>query len=311
VRFGSLDIRLHARHQRYLDLLPRNFRVWPTPDDGTPPDLELVAGDGEERRPRAERTDDAMQIVAADREVRVSTGISELVLERHGMPRRACLVIHVAGQDPRFVEHYAVMHLQKLLQLLGRVRLHGAGVRLGQRTFVFLGDKGAGKSTLSLALGRAGGVVLADDQLVLRGDGAGVWVSGVDGGLRLTEATERHFFAEALGVEAQDFAGTLKKEVPLADHVATRPGVDHVPDVVLFTRVGDRLAVAELSRQVAVRRILDVLVPLHRFAGPEDQRDFLRLVTSFVNAVEVFELSLSPDLGDLDRLAARLPGANG
>ena len=33
---------------------------------------------------------------------------------------------------------------------------------------MFLGDKGAGKSTISLALGRAGATVLADDQIVIR-----------------------------------------------------------------------------------------------------------------------------------------------
>jgi hypothetical protein len=214
--------------------------------------------------------------------------------------------VHAAGQRDENVDHYMVMVMHKLLQLYGRIRLHGAAVVLRGRTYVVLGDKGAGKSTLALVLGRAGGTVLADDQVVVRGVNGAVSVSGVDGDLRLTAESERHFFSEPIDVMPQDFAGIPKKEVPLADLVPAQPRVDHVPDALLFSKVGSELGIEHLPRRVALRRIIDGIITLHRFAGPDDMREFMGIVTAFVNSVVAYELSLSPRLADLDRLAACL-----
>jgi hypothetical protein len=306
VRFGSLDVRLDAGHQRYLDVLPNALRVWPNVDDATEPDVELVARDGPERRPDVAERDDVLRLEGVGDRTRVLTAISELEVDATISPSRARLVVHTEGQPAQALDVYIALQVQKLLQLLGCLRLHGAAVVLGERTHVFLGDKGAGKSTLALAAGRAGGIVLADDQLVMRRRKGGIWLSGVDGGLRLTERTERHFFQEPLDEEPRDFAGTPKKEIALGDHVRARPGVDARPHTLSFLRVGDRLAVHEITRHDATRRMLDTLLPQHRFGGAEDLRDFLALVRAFVSSVDTFELSLSPSLSDLEQLVARL-----
>jgi hypothetical protein len=171
---------------------------------------------------------------------------------------------------------------------------------------VFLGDRGAGKSTISLALGRAGATVLADDQIVVCSTDGRVFVSGVDGALRVTEKTEDFFFTAPIDAPAADFAGVAKKEVALADHVPAAPGVDEVPNELMFCCVGDRFELRPLARSEAVRRVAGSVLPHHRFAGAEDQADFLGLVTTFVQSVDVFELQLSPNLADLDRLVDRL-----
>jgi hypothetical protein len=305
-RFGSLDIRLHAGHRRYVDILPHAFRLWPVADDATAPGVELVAVDGTEPRPPAGQAGDFLRIETEAGTVRVSTAISELRLDRMTTPACARLVVHVDDQQDAFVDHYIVMHLQKLLQQMGRLRLHGAAVELGGRTAVFLGDKGAGKSTISLALGRAGATVLADDQIVIRRTDGEVLVSGVDGALRVTEKTERYFFDAPIRVPSADFGGVAKKEVALADHVAASPGVDVVPSDLLFCHVGDHFEIRPLARSEAVRRVVHSVQSLHRFAGPDDQADFLGLVTTFVQSVDVFELELSPDLAELDRLIGHL-----
>lgn len=306
VHFGSLDIRYRAANNRYVEMLTPLFRVWPSLDDDVVPDVELDIVDSEERRPRAEDVKDIMGIETSGGKVRVTSAMADLTLDRDVTPNRAVLTVHTAGQDLQTVDHYMVMLMHKLLQLFDRLRLHGAGVILRDRTYVFLGDKGAGKSTLSLALGRAGGVVLADDQLVLHRENGAVSVSGVDGDLRLTDETERHFLNEPIDVVPKDFTGTLKKEVPLAALVPAEPRRDHKPDVLIFSRVGAELEITDLSRSAALRRIVDSVLHLHRFSGPEDMRDFLGMVTAFVNAVTVYELALSPRLSDLDGLPERL-----
>jgi hypothetical protein len=291
-----------------VELLPDHFRVWSTPDSPTVPDLELVVDEQPDRRPPVETVDDPLVLRREDGLCRVTTTISTLVVDARANPITARLTLWPAAQRPEYVDHYVVVNLRALLRILGRVQLHGAASRLGSRTMVFLGDKGAGKSTLTLALGRAGATALADDQLMLRVDGPRVWISGVDGGLRVTAQTEEHFFRAPLTVDAQDFGGLRKKEVPLREHVHAAPGIEHVPDAIFFPRVGEAFELAPIERGVATRRILTAVAPLHRFAGPTDQQAFVRMITALVRAVEVFDLRLSPDLDELERVVATLAG---
>jgi hypothetical protein len=305
LRFGSLDLRLHAR-PRYLELFPLHFRLWTTADDGSAPDVELVITDDEEARAPVEHVDDPLveQFTATGR--RLCTSITTLELDERSLPPRASLVIHPVGQDDAYIDHYLAMNVRALLRALGRVQLHGAAVVTPRRTALFLGDKGAGKSTIALAFGRAGAVVLADDQVMLRADDDQIRVSGIDGGLRVTARTERHFFDAPLDATPRDFGGMLKKEVRLGDHVHARPNEDHDLDALYFPRVDREFVVAPLSRSVALSRVLAPLLPLHRFAGTRDQYEFVRTMTRFVRSVEVYELTLGTDLGELDALAGEL-----
>jgi len=301
LRFGSLDLRLHAR-PRYVELFPLHFRLWATIDDGSAPDVELVITDDEEPRARVEQVDDPLVELSTSTGRRLGTSITTLEVDERALPPRASLVIHPVGQDDAYVDHYLAMNVRALLRAFGRVQLHGDAVVTPRRTALFLGDKGAGKSTIALAFGRAGAIVLADDQVMLRADDHRIRVSGVDGGLRVTAQTERHFFDAPLDAVPRDFGGMLKKEVPLGDHVDARPNEDHHLDALYFPRVDREFAVAPLARSVALSRVLTPLLPLHRFAGTRDQYEFVRTMTRFVSSVEVYELTLGTDLAELDAL---------
>ena len=212
--------------------------------------------------------------------------------------------MHPDERKAPYVEHYFAVSLHKLLQLCGVVRLHGAAVEVAGATHVFLGDKGTGKSTIALALGQAGGRVLADDQLVIRRRGAATVVSGCDGNIRLTDESERHFLDAPLDARPADFGGVMKKEVPLDWLVSAIPHEDRVASRLYFPAVGQRLAVRPISRRATVVRILNDIAPAHRFAGTADQWDLVRFVTDFVEPLACADLELSPDLTDM----ARLPG---
>jgi hypothetical protein len=138
-----------------------------------------------------------------------------LELDTAPQPMHAALSVHPYQGGEPLLEHGFAVFLHKVLQMCGIVRLHGAAVECAGATHVFIGDKGAGKSTIALALGRAGGRVLADDQLVARRRGSQMAVSGCDAFIRLTEKSEQHFFERPLAPPPQDFAGVLKKEVGL------------------------------------------------------------------------------------------------
>jgi hypothetical protein len=303
LHFGSFQLRLTADN-RYVDVFPDHFRLWPGPDDGTPPDLDLAVDENPDASEPVEQLDDPLEMEVGTVSLRLTTAITRLDVDLRGDPAQARLLVRPRTQAAAYVDHYVAMNIRALLRVWHRLQLHGAAVVMGDRTSVFLGDKGAGKTTIALALGHAGAIVLADDQLMLRSDGDHVSISGVDGRLRVTASTERHFFAAPLATEARDFAGTLKKEVSLGDHVNAQPGVDHAPDALYFPRVGGRLEVTRISRADALRRVLAPLAPLHRFAGANDQQEFVRMVTAFVSSVDVFDLTLSTDLDDLRQLAA-------
>jgi hypothetical protein len=73
------------------------------------------------------------------------------------------------------VDHLLVM---KLLAENRGVILHSSGVLCGRRGLLFVGDSGAGKSTISRLWTRNGGEVLGDDKIIARLMGRGVRIYG-------------------------------------------------------------------------------------------------------------------------------------
>ncbi|HSE53896.1 MAG TPA: hypothetical protein VLB00_17030 [Gemmatimonadales bacterium] len=204
--------------------------------------------------------------------------------------------------------HFGVV-VNKILFLMDHVVLHAAAVRVGDSVHVFVGEKGAGKSTVCLGLARAGGTVLGEDHVILRRAAPGYLVSGGDERSRLTERTERHFFPDSLPVPAKDFAGTPKKEIRMGDFFSSRPYQDFAAHALHFPRVGSRLALRPLRPQVALLRLLQYTSHMQRFASPADQDRFLDFLNGFVETVRTHEIELSPELGDLDHLARALTDA--
>ena len=196
--------------------------------------------------------------------------------------------------------HLAVV-FHKILFLLDRIVLHAAAVRIAGRVAIFIGDRGAGKTTTSLALSRAGGIVLGEDHLILRRSGDGFLVSGCDERWRVDERTERHFFDSPLPLEAADYAGRMKKEVTVRD-VASHPFVDERPAQIFFMRIGNRFDISPIPRAVSALRLMEEAGKLQRFVDADDRLRFLTMVSDFVATIRPYALHRTDDLGDLDRL---------
>jgi hypothetical protein len=168
-----------------------------------------------------------------------------------------------------------------------------------------VGDKGAGKSTSCLALARGGGTVLGEDQVTLSRSGGTFLVSGNDQRSRVTEHTERHFFAAPLPVAPRDFAGTMKKEIAMKDYFKSEPFRDYAPGRLIFPKVTGTFSLVPLSSQAALRRMMGYNGHFQRFGSARDQLDFLDFLSGFVAGVSCWELTLGNDLRDLDTLATR------
>jgi hypothetical protein len=209
---------------------------------------------------------------------------------------------------PALLVHFGVV-IHKLLFQLDRVMLHAAAVQVEGAVCLFVGGKGAGKSTTCLALARAGGTVLGEDQVLLHKSSVGYRVSGGDERSRVTERTERHFFAEPLAVQARDFAGTMKKEIRMRDFFRSEPFRDFPAHRLVFPRVTGRFGLQRLKAQPALLRMMAFNGHFQRFEGARDQTAFLDFLAGFIDTVSCWELTLSDDLMELEVLADRLRNA--
>ena len=155
-----------------------------------------------------------------------------------------------------------------LISLLGQrrgIEIHSCGVAHGEAGYLFVGQSGAGKSTMArLWMARRDVVILSDDRVVLRGEPDGCWMYG----------TPWH------------------GEAPLASPARTRLSA------VFFLRHHNRNELAEVSRPEAVTRLFAAAFPpFHDRAAVAFTLDFLDTVLGHVHA---YELRFTPTASVLD-----------
>ncbi len=315
LRFGSFHGRLISGRQEYTNALSLVFGVGLhplTPEHDATRHFDLVVVDPPDEddastpRPAPENL---LELGGTTQRPTIATDAlhAELSLDRQPIPIRLT-VLRPDTPFPALCVHFGVI-IHKMLFYCDRLMLHAAAVTVDDGVCLFVGDKGAGKSTSTLALARSGGTVLGEDQVLLwRSDGAYL-VSGSDERARLTERSEHHFFGEPLPVPARDFAGTMKKEIAMKDYFASAPYCDFPPARLLFPSVSGRFGLTRIKAQVALRRLMAYNGHFQRFDGARDQAAFLDFLAGFIATVSCWDLTLSDDLSELDTLAERLRSA--
>jgi hypothetical protein len=196
--------------------------------------------------------------------------------------------------------------VNKILARRGQYHLHAAAVGFNGSTLLFVGGKGSGKSSISLALGRAGGTIFSEDHVMLRYDGRNFWASGCDANMHLTEKTEAHFFDRPVDGRMVPSGNATKKQIDLSGVVDAKPYVESRVTALFFPTVSGPFDVTALSKDAAVSHLLEPLVERHRFADAADREQFLNLFVELVESCQTWALSLSADLADLNRLVAFL-----
>lgn len=221
-------------------------------------------------------------------------------------PLQPAAAVHVFVRRDDLPHYDLCVHLavvfHKILFLLDRIVLHAAAVRVEGKLAIFIGERGAGKTTTAMALSRAGGTVLGEDHLILRRSADGFLVSGCDERWRFDARTERHFFEHPLDLAAADYAGRLKKEVAVRAGGRSRPFTDDRPAQLFFMRAGSRFQIRPLPRSMAVLRLMEAAGRLQRFVDSEDRQRFLAMLSDFVPTITPYTLERGDDLADLDLL---------
>jgi hypothetical protein len=302
---GSLLLQVSFDRSLYPETIAEIFCnvAKPAPANEAAPQAEIVFVEKSESTPPPMAVpQDGIVILETltGKEIHTEALIAEALL-REGAPR-----FIVTVRRPLLSEYDLKVHVTvvvfKLLFFLDRLALHAAGVRFQGRVHLFLGGKGAGKTTASVRLARSGGTVLGEDRLILRRSKGGFLVSGSGETFRVTEQTERHFFPVPLAAEPREVGGVLKKEVRLSSHFSAAPHTDFPVWRIFFNHVGERFAITPLSKHQALLELIRETKASHRFAGAEDYCTYLGFLREFVEAVPAYRLQLSKDLGDLERL---------
>jgi hypothetical protein len=249
---------------------------------------------------------DGLMIARSNGRLTICSELMTATLDQREGAWRARVAVRQRGRSDLFYRVHLSVVLHRVLLALGRAYLHAAAVTVGGRTFVFIGEKGAGKSSIATTLGRAGATILSDDHVLLRSGPSAYFVSGCELCARVTAETEAAVFDSPLAIGAEDFAGTLKKEFLVSDFFASRPHEDALVSGVLFPRVGLDLRLTPRSPRQAALDLIQRTRPSYRPQDADDVRALLDFWTGLAQAAPAWDLELSPAVGDLAHLGALL-----
>ncbi|MEQ1870853.1 MAG: hypothetical protein ABL961_12605 [Vicinamibacterales bacterium] len=250
-------------------------------------------------------SDDALTVHQTAGGISLTSEFVRARLER-GEPLTIEVLVRRAPSPAAAYQVHLAIAMHRLLLAMDAVYLPAAAVVLDGHAHVFIGEKGAGKSTISLALGLSGATVLSDDHVLIERTPAGFVVSGCESLARVTADTEAQLFGEPLPVAAQDFAGTLKKEFALADYVQADLSTARPIAALHFPRVGTSL---QLTPRRAQHTVLDLIERTRRSYRPQNAEEIAQLLdfwSALATAVPSFDLELSTDLQTLARLPSLL-----
>ena len=181
----------------------------------------------------------------------------------------------------------------KLVALQGYFVLHAAAVIVDGAAFVVAGDSGAGKTTTSRALVRAGASPLAEDKLVIRE------TRGVP---TVYQDCERNIERWALGTHADLSRGEVV-QCPDVNEICTGPAVP-------IREIGFIDATRRMGRAISAVKLttLDGSGALFRnsFCGSDAAPDWtknLRTATNIAEATDSYDLTMPAGLGELESAA--------
>ena len=304
LRIGSLCIHVDATSAIYLEDLSAIYCT-ALIDPGTAPaaGLHLTIVESPDLASVAVPADG--MILTPNGEMHTEAMLAQTALDGDNPRAKFSVIAENLSADERRI--YLVVLLNKILFRLGCIRLHASAVSLDDKVSVFIGDRGAGKSSTCAFLAGQGALILADDDVLMKYDGNSCAVSGCDETMRIMADAELRLFG-GLNVPVQLFGGVPKKQIATAERFATEPYVDHGLDRMFFSSVGERFSVRRLTPGHVVMRLMSTLIPSNRFAGASDHEQTLDYLAGVAGRVTAYELTLSRDFKGLDCLLAFLKG---
>lgn len=199
--------------------------------------------------------------------------------------------------------------LVEMLKRRGLFSLHAAALTLEGRTLLLPGTTGAGKSTLALALIRAGWCFMGDDTLFLRRAGGSVQVLAFPDEIDVTQQTLALFPELASAPSLPRLPGAAKWQLRAERLYRTLIVREAQPTLLLFPRVG-RQASSEIVPMPPNEALLELL-PNVLLTQPRLSQAHLDLLGELAQRLPAYRLRTGRDLAALPvRLAALLQRAS-
>lgn len=189
-----------------------------------------------------------------------------------------------------------------LLHRRGRMVLHGSAVGMAGSAVVFVGDKGAGKSTTAAALAAAGRDVLTDDIVALgQSSDGGVRLLPGHAQVKLSQAATDHLNLTEARILARPYAGYEKQRHVFDSAFDTDPV--EVSDIFVLAR--GTLGIEPLRGTEALKAVMRYAY-LSRFGprlyGPGEAEQFLQRCADVIRTIPVSRLTVPAELSGLDQL---------
>jgi hypothetical protein len=218
----------------------------------------------------------------------------------HVDPEGKHLRLHAASRlGPAEVAMALTAVAPKLIALRGHFVLHASAVIVGGAAIVVAGDSGAGKTTTSRALVRAGATPLGEDKLIIRA------TAGRAETFRDFEAAIERW---SLATHAELCGGAVMPS-PDANDI-------YAGDAVPIREIGfiDVARRAGASISAAALTTLDASGALFRnsFCGSDAAADWkknLRCATAIADCIAAYDLTMPTGLGALDAAASAVQAA--
>jgi len=312
---GSWIARVTAEKPLYADMLHSHFRqetvASPTSERShdaeihlmhAPPDVAFAGNDGlpEDRLQVSSPDCDRMLLASPLLRASVSRGGSHILIE-----------IQLAGEGvPKNVLniHFSVT-MRRILLWLGLVHMHAGAVVWNDEASLFVGPKGAGKTTTCLRLAKAGATVLSDDHILVKRTHTGVFVSGADRLARILPDAEAHVFEEPLEAPSRDFDGVAKKEFQVSQHFRYSHFNDFALRRIFFLRLGDDCAIRPMSEAEGTVRLMTGARSGFRVSAARDHQSYLDFFAGLSVGKKIYDVTLSKNLQDFRQVLEVIQGA--
>lgn len=189
----------------------------------------------------------------------------------------------------------------EMLKRRGYFNLHAAGVSVGDTSLLFAGHSTAGKSTLAVALCRAGFDFLSDDYVFLSRRDDDLDVLGFPEELDLLDGTIALFPELRPLLDVAMRPGWVKRQVRVEEYWTAPRTSRSAPGVLVFPSVADSPTSA--IEPMTPRDAIADLVPNIQFTNAALAQAHLDVITDLVRRCGCYRLKTGRDL---DTLPARL-----
>jgi hypothetical protein len=198
---------------------------------------------------------------------------------------------------------FVTLSLIELLKRRGLYHLHAAGLSLNGQGIVVSGTSGAGKTTLAVALVRAGFDFLSDDMLLLREGAGGLRALGFPDQSDVADETVAMFPELRAALNPAGRRVGWKSQIRVEEFYGVNTVWECRPAVVIFPRIGrqEQSVLTPIDRDEALLELLPNLF-LTEAASSQAHLDAL---TRLAQDAQCYRLETGRDF---DALAARLRG---